>query len=331
MRIDDRDLTEALKSAEARLERNSAESKRIAGELATNRDKLVVAHEELDTAERELKRIEELEGQSAGTKSELDKERMSVSVRRLAILEWKGRITSLDAQAERTTAEGKELESAVRQAEFDLGRTVVRAPYAGHVNARRVEPGARVAPGTVLFELVDLARIEIPVALPASRYGDVAPGAEADVRLGDKTWTAKVVRISPTVRAEDRTFDIYLEVEKPGVPPGAFVTASIRGRMFKRVFVLPRRAFSGRPRVRRRGRCGARTHPDAAPRTAARPARGVGVRGGRRRHRLQPGRVGGRHARHDHQMNNCELRAASCEHSRPATNRRPQAHARGSS
>jgi RND family efflux transporter MFP subunit len=241
-----------VRSALARRSKTLAEAKRLATDLETNGKKLALSREELAASEREVSRIQGLEGRGGATKSELDKERLRFLVRRGAILELEGRQASLEAQIERNRFESAEIETAVAEAQLDLARAVIHAPYAGVIVEKEVEVGARVAPGTVLFELVDLARIEIPVALPASRYGEVEVGAPASVRIGTGVEPRRgtIARLAPRVSTEDRTFFAYVVLENVAgtapVPPGAFVTAQVDGRRFADVIVLPRTAFVGR-------------------------------------------------------------------------------------
>jgi RND family efflux transporter MFP subunit len=252
VRIDDRDLREALQSARARRSKTQAEAKRLATERKTNGQKLEISREELKASEREVSRIEGLEGRGGATKSELDKERLRFLVRRGAVLDFEGRDASLEAQLERNRFESAELEAAIAKAQLDLERTVIRAPFAGVIVEKEVELGALVAPGTILFELVDLARVEIPVALPASRYGEVELGAPASVRIGTNAEPRQgtIARLAPRVSTEDRTFFAYVVIENVAgtapVPPGAFVTAQVDGRRFADVIVLPRTALVGR-------------------------------------------------------------------------------------
>ena len=143
--------------------------------------------------------------------------------------------------------------TAVEKAELDLQRTTVRAPFAGRVVERRISPGARVPAGGVLFTLVDLSRVEVPIALGASRYGEAKAGSAASIRFreaGETVWTGTVARISPTVDDRDRTFSAFLVIEgtplSNPVPPGTFVLAEIEGRRFDDVMAIPRIAFVGK-------------------------------------------------------------------------------------
>ena len=252
VRLDDRDAKSALESAVARLDRIHAAAGTLESDLKTARSKVAIVRRELLASKRELERIENLQGQEVATASEYDKQSMATALRESALLDLEGRISSFQSQLERNRAEAREAEANRDRAKHDLGRAEVRAPHAGRIELRHVNPGDRVAVGNALFEVVDLSRIEIPVAIAALHFGAVQEKAAAEIRLGGNdalTWTGIVARIAPTVSVQDRTFYAYLLVESgaptESVPPGAFVSARIEGRLFRNVFVLPRSALLG--------------------------------------------------------------------------------------
>ena len=247
--LDDRDRRNQVAAIEARLLRNAADGRRLSADRGSLKRQLEIAREELAIAQRELERVDTLVERGVATSSARDAEVLRLTLRRSVLTRLDGEIQKSEAQRDSNAAQKRELEISLRQARTDLERTIVAAPYDGRIETRTVQNGSRVAPGTALFELVDLKRIEIPVSLPASRFGDVRIGAEAEVQLPGNDgglWSATVVRLAPTVRADDRTFLVYLESTGPGaVPPGAFVSATITGRSYKNVFAIPRTAFVG--------------------------------------------------------------------------------------
>jgi RND family efflux transporter MFP subunit len=249
-RLDDRNAKAALESAAARLDRSRADAARLETELGTARSKVAIVRRELLASTRELERIESLQGQDAATASDYDKQSMATALRETALLDLEGRIRSLKSQLERNKAESREAQSSLERARLDVERAEIRAPHGGRIESRLVHPGDHVAPGAPLFELVDLSRVEIPVALAAMHFGAVREKAAAEIRLSGQSavaWAGTVDRVGPTVSSKDRTFYVYLVVgqEAAGgaVPPGAFVSARIEGRRFDRVFVIPRSAM----------------------------------------------------------------------------------------
>jgi len=177
---------------------------------------------------------------------------MSVQIREQALLVLKGRSTTAGVDEKTAAAEIAAARSALEKARHDLERAVVRAPYAGTIVERVAQPGERVTAGSPLFAIVDLRHVEIPVSLPASRHGEVAVGARAEVRLregGDIAWEGAVSRVAPNVDPERRVFEVYLDVVAPEgeiaapIAPGTFVVATIAGRVTADVVAVPREAF----------------------------------------------------------------------------------------
>jgi RND family efflux transporter MFP subunit len=255
IRLDRRDGETAVAAAKARLEQAGAAKDGLDVTLASTRRRLELAKEDLIAAERELTRVRDLTDKEVLTRSDLDRQRITKSLTEKEVISLESQRDSLLKDLARAEAEVSAAESALTRAKNDLDRTTIRAPFAGRVEARRVSIGTRVAPGGVLFTLVDLSRVEVPVAIGASRYGEVVPGSPASIRLrddGETLWEGEVRRISPVVDDQDRTFSAYLVVEgtplENPVPPGTFVLADIQGRRFTDVMPVPRVAFVG-PRV----------------------------------------------------------------------------------
>jgi RND family efflux transporter MFP subunit len=251
VRLDPRDARAAADEAAARLKQAEARLTRARSDRDSLAAQIVVAERELRTSERELERIQELV-ETATSESEVDGQRMAVAIREQALLGLQGRRATAEADAATAEAEIAAARAALEKARNDVDRAVVRAPYDGTIVERIAQPGERVSVGTALFSIVDLRHIEIPVTLPASRFGEVAVGAAVDVRLregGEVVWTGTVSRVSPRVDTERRVFEAFVDVVADGeaaaavIAPGAFVVATLEGRLTEDVVAVPREAF----------------------------------------------------------------------------------------
>ncbi len=83
--------------------------------------------------------------------------------------------------------------------DLQLDRLVVRAPMAGVVLTRSVDPGEVLQPGSSAIALVRLDDLRITVYLPQDRYGQVALGRHVQVSVDSYpgvTFDAVVVRIA---------------------------------------------------------------------------------------------------------------------------------------
>lgn len=168
-----------------------------------------------------------------------------------------------------------EADAALRQAERELTRTEVRAPFAGRVRDKHVDLGQFVARGAPVARVyaVDYAEVRLPIPdantayvdLPIAYRGDEAgttlPEVILRARFGGQeyAWRGHIVRtegeLDPRTRmihAVARVDDPYGRGDSPDRPPlavGLFVEAEILGRRVDDVVVLPRSALRGDDRV----------------------------------------------------------------------------------
>ena len=96
-----------------------------------------------------------------------------------------------------------------------LADTVIRAPIAGLVSNRTVQPGEKVSPDFHLLDVVDLRRMEMEAAVPTSDIQRVALGQEVQVRIEglSSPILGKVARINPSTQAGSRSIIVYVEVD----------------------------------------------------------------------------------------------------------------------
>ena len=142
------------------------------------------------------------------------------------------------ADVDRLTATRDAASARVRVARAQLGelqarsaRLSIRAPAAGLVLERTVEPGQVVGAGTgVLFRLARGGEMELRAAVSESDLAQLAPGVTAQVTpVGtDKSFTGQIWQLSPVINPQSRqgTARIALAYD-PALRPGGFATATI--------------------------------------------------------------------------------------------------------
>lgn len=98
-----------------------------------------------------------------------------------------------------------------------LADTSIRAPIAGVVSSRSVQPGEKVAADFKLLEIVDLRSLELEAAVPAHEILNVSLGQEVEVSVAglEQTVIGKVVRINPATQAGSRSILAYVQVDNP--------------------------------------------------------------------------------------------------------------------
>lgn len=98
-----------------------------------------------------------------------------------------------------------------------LNDTVLRAPIAGLVSVRNVQPGEKVAPDNKLLEIVNLRKLELEAAVPATDIPQVAVGQTVELRIEGlpQAFAGRVVRINPTAQSGSRSVPVYIQVDNP--------------------------------------------------------------------------------------------------------------------
>ncbi len=160
-----------------------------------------------------------------------------------------GGITDKDHLAAQVGLQVAEASLAQARAEAAIAgtqhaRAQVKAPFAGRVARRHVDPGAMLAAGTPLFTLVDDARLEFRASVPSADYGKVKLGDPVDVSvdaLGERTVKGSVARVTPLIDERTRSFEVVVQV--PGekdLVGGLFARAVVRvGRVADALVVPP--------------------------------------------------------------------------------------------
>lgn len=129
-----------------------------------------------------------------------------------------------DSAAAARDAARAQVAQASQQAEY----TVVRAPFAGVVSARRVEPGESVAPGQPLMAVYGPGALRIEVQVPQSEAEAIRVANRARVTLADgRSVDAADVVVFPA--ADPATHSVGVRVTLPDMPkaPAPGVTAKV--------------------------------------------------------------------------------------------------------
>jgi RND family efflux transporter MFP subunit len=107
---------------------------------------------------------------------------------------------------------------------------VVRAPIAGQVAKRHVQPGEKVAFDAPLLHIVDLARLEVQALAPVADVARIAQGADVEVEIegfAGQPFKGRIDRINPTTEAGSRMIAVYVLLPNDD--------GRLRGGMFARV------------------------------------------------------------------------------------------------
>jgi|TARA_B110000208_G_scaffold18454_1_gene22501 RND family efflux transporter MFP subunit len=149
--------------------------------------------------------------------------------------------------------------ATLKQAQRDLARTAVTAPYSGRVLSKSVDLGQYVSanPAAPIARIyaTEFAEIRLPITEREATFLDISAKELADVRLTKSngitphTWHGKLIRMEATIDPSSRLLYAVAEVKDPFTEPamrrGLFVEADITGRTIEQAYALPRHALRG--------------------------------------------------------------------------------------
>ena len=155
------------------------------------------------------------------------------------------------------------------QAEKDLARTQIKAPFAGLVRAENVDIGQFVSRGNPIATIYAGNQVEVrlPIAdrqlaflnIPVSVRGEIPKESQPDVTLTAEyagqtlQWQGSIVRSEAEIDVSSRMVQLVARVESNSNPVpltiGLFVTAEIQGLAANNIVVLPREALRNNNQV----------------------------------------------------------------------------------
>jgi RND family efflux transporter MFP subunit len=153
-------------------------------------------------------------------------------------------------QLDQATLALENAEARLAQSKIRVGDANIKSSINGIVNKRYIEPGAVVNPGTQLFELVDVSKLKLNLAVNESQVANLKVGDKVDVKASvfpDMNFSGRVTFIAPKA---DNSLNFPVEIEissNPGkkLKAGMFGTGIFSFPNSSPVVVIPRSAFIG--------------------------------------------------------------------------------------
>jgi len=203
-----------------------------------------------DNAVNRSKKLEQsrLASQATLDDSEASKQRQLVTLKSLNfdIADHPARVAQLQAQSKRAQA-------LLKQAEVDLDRTKITAPFSGRISQLNVSIGDRVRAGDSLISLYDLDNLEVRAQIPGRYINQVlnmmnsSEVPEARATLDQQQLTFKLERLSGEVKVDSGGIDGLFSIagNQYGIALGTFVELKLKLAQQDNVVALPFNALYG--------------------------------------------------------------------------------------
>jgi HlyD family secretion protein len=165
---------------------------------------------EIDLAEVEAERSENLVAENAGSQRELDVRKTKLETSKASLAETEAMLKTAKQQVEVAEAQAATIQTRIADA------TLV-SPVTGRVLYRLGEPGEVLTAGGKALTLVNLEDVYMEIFLPAEQAAKVKIGAEARITVDydpDRAVAGKVSFVSPEAQFTPKQVETKSEREK---------------------------------------------------------------------------------------------------------------------
>jgi multidrug resistance efflux pump len=244
-------------------------------EIEEARARVAGAKSRLEQARRDLEKSRKLFEQSALDRQSLEHDEMRVDTEQSALEALQKRLRLLEAgprpeEISRASIAVSRAEVRLEEIRNELEKAVLRAPSAGRITIRHLDPGEMADAEHPVVTLTDTAHLEAVLDVDEFDAGSLRPGLPVDITtraLPGVVFKSEITEVShvvgrrgmrgddPTVIYDSRVIETRVKLEAdPRLRPGMTVDGVITVVRKKQVPFVPIRAVSadeqGRPCVR---------------------------------------------------------------------------------
>jgi len=260
IQIDPRTYSLEVKRRKVQIKESEAELKRLKQEVVNLGYRVKIAKSDVVLSKNEYLRLKKLIERKVIAQSQMDRAEQAYLASRERLQTLENQLALIGPQKEQLIAAREMAEVMYQQANLDLERSGISAPFDGWVLEKSIEVGQHVNVGQQLGSIYKAGELDIEVNIPTREFKWLPAGigedsyVAADIifkNTGDpQVWQGRVARVKARMDERTRTLPVVIEVDDTAnaeasdggfrLRPGMFVTIKIKGEAVNHVFVLPR-------------------------------------------------------------------------------------------
>lgn len=193
----------------------------------------------MDTAQRELDRVETLRAKKIASESELDESR--------------SQFRTAQSRYKVSLAQVAQKEAALKTAEVRESYTKIHASWTGGSDTRLIgerfaDTGAMLKANDPIVSVVDIAHLTAVIYVTERDYAQVKVGQKVDVSCDaypNRPFVGEVIRVAPLVKQTSREARVEVKVDNSEkmLRPGMFIQARIELARHENATVVPEAAI----------------------------------------------------------------------------------------
>jgi len=269
LEIDQTNYRNAQRRAQAEVSRAQASLDLLKQREANANRQIEVMRENVQLAQQDMRRVEDLAKTGASTQQEQESSRRAYLLQQTTLVKFQNDLALVPPQIKETEAVLETAKARLGDADADVARTRILCPFPARIMSASVEAGQVLAKGQTVARIADITAAEIPVVVEPAQLGYLPFTKREMESEGSKAldfparvrwvgfdkqiaWDARVTRIEP-VDHRTRTVPVVVQVDNPWRefepdkrPPflaGMYCRVEIEGRVVEDALTVPRSAL----------------------------------------------------------------------------------------
>jgi multidrug efflux pump subunit AcrA (membrane-fusion protein) len=249
--LDAREAQAAVAQAQANLEAAKARLRLVKATAAEAvQSQIQQTKANLDLAEADFKRAQELYEKNFIARQQLDEARTKYNVAKSAYdlalnslqqKTWENEIALAEAQV-------RQAEATLKLTQAQLANLTITSPLNGGVTKRHVDPGTMVKDTTPILTIMDLAEVKMVVNVTEKEFVRLKKDQPVKVfvtAFPERTFPGRIEIITPALELQSRTAEIQIAIPNPGyiLKPGMFGRVEITLRSQPQAVLAPIQAI----------------------------------------------------------------------------------------
>ena len=225
LQLDRSDYADRLKQAQSEfnIEKQGAERDRVL---------LQLAQANLQLQENKQRRLEQLSSKNMVAKNQLDDAYQQV-------IALRGEVQKLEFSTMTANSRIAMQQSKLSQAQRNLARTILRAPFDGYVNEVMLEQGDRVSLNALALTVVDTSAYDLQLQLRGELLSGLSLAQEVTVDVAGYQYDATVIALQPDPDLDTNTHELRLRLQGEGLRSGMLAAANLPHQRLNQVLTIP--------------------------------------------------------------------------------------------
>ena len=223
--VDEGDYYDAYVQAQAR--RDS-----VAAQLEYDKELLKLMMENVALQRREVARAESLSTRQHISPSLLESEKKQ-------LIDFRSEQVRLQHSIKRAEIDLVLNDSLLRNAQRDLQRTGLNAPFSGTVNEVMIEVGDYVSRSKKVVRLVDLSQYDLILNVSNTRVGALELNSTVPVTVGKKQYQGMLVALQENPDRETNTHRVKIRLDGKNLQAGSTAQATLEGQRYDNAISVP--------------------------------------------------------------------------------------------